>query len=223
MNENKLMFPGLIDTDANSVFCFWRTIQKFSEIDIQPNTIVLCDIDDTLLHHPAINPAWTNFVHTFFHITGNYDRNVSHQKASKYCDEIFDLIPMEHTDRSGFFDMVEKSAEFVFVTARPEVAKDFTYMNLKSIDVDPEKHKVYFSSGVPKGDYIKRNFDLTNYDHVVFIDDQVGNLENVLSAVEHPGLEIYRFMHDKTEQPANYYPLPPGCNVNTRFDGFRLI
>ena len=45
---------------------FWKTIQRFSEIEIKPNTLVLCDIDDTLLHHPAINNEWVDMIQHLF-------------------------------------------------------------------------------------------------------------------------------------------------------------
>ena len=45
----------------------WTTIRAFGEIEIKPNTIVLCDIDDTLLHHPAFNHKWITLIHTLFY------------------------------------------------------------------------------------------------------------------------------------------------------------
>lgn len=218
----------MTDIESDSTFSFWTVIQKFSEIDIQPNTLILCDIDDTLLHHPGINCSWVVLINTFFYTqycfeTGNYDKCESNKKADRYCDEIFKTIPFQHTDREGFFSMVEKATEFQFVTARHEVAKEFTYENLRSIDVDPEKYKVHFCNGVAKGEYIIRNFDLAKYDHVVFIDDQIPNLHNVLLRVNHPSLKLYQFKRDMTDQPVDYYPLPPGFNPLLRFDGENVV
>lgn len=217
-------FPALSD----SIFRFWKTIQRFSEIDIQPNTLVLCDIDDTLLHHPAINHDWMNLIHAFFYmqhyeITGTHDKNESLKKYTQFYDEAFNNIPLQHTDRDGFFAMVEKSTTFVFVTARQDVTRDFTYTNLRSLDIDPSTYKVHFSGSIAKGEYIMQNFELTKYEHVVFIDDQMRNVENVLSVVDHPGLEIYHFQRDKTNDPFDYYPLPPRFNPKFRFDGENLV
>lgn len=217
-------FPALTDSE----FHFWKTIKKFSEINIQPNTLILCDIDDTLLHHPAINNAWNLLINTFFYMqhhaeTGLYDRLESQKKTDQFCNHIFDTVPFQHTDRDGFFAMVEKAAEFVFVTARYEVAKEFTYGNLRSIDVDPEVYKVHFCGGVAKGEYIIKNFDLAKYDHVIFIDDQTPNLENVLLRVNHADLKLYQFKRDKTNDPATYYTLPPGFNPMLRFDGENIV
>jgi hypothetical protein len=109
------------------------------------------------------------------------------------------------------------------VTARHILAKDFTYDNLRSIDVDPEVHKVHFCGNVAKGEYIIRNFDLAKYDQVVFIDDQVPNLENVMLRINHTGLKLYHFKRDKTNDSPNYYPLPDGFNTMLRFDGENIV
>lgn len=218
---SNIEFPSLMD---ESVFSFWKTIHKFSEIDIKPNTLVLCDIDDTLLHHPAINNSWVSLINTFFYAKHEtpFILNSKHtavHEINKYIDEVFNTIPMRHTDRDGFFNMLEKTHEFAFVTARNLIAKEFTYSNLRSIDIDPEKYPVHFCGCEPKGEYIKRHFDLTKYDHVVFIDDQIRNLENVILTTNHIGLDIYKFKHELEESPFDYYPLPPGFNPNLKFDG----
>ena len=205
--------PALIDS-------FWTTIHKFSEINIKPNTIVLCDIDDTLLHHPAINNSWITLINTFFYMKRKaYDKKKIEDEIAKYIDDTYDTIPFQHTDRDGFFAMLENAHKFVFITARTLNAKDFTYSNLISLDIDPEQYPVHFCGYEPKGEYINRHFDLSKYDHVVFIDDQIRNLENVFLITNHLGLEVYRFKHEMDESPYAYYPLPPGFNPNLRFDG----
>jgi hypothetical protein len=214
----ELELPGLIDQS-------WNTIQKFSEIDIQPNTLILCDIDDTLFYHPILNPIWNSLIQTFFYMrqysdTGKYDRVVSDLKATEYFNEIYRTIPIRHTDREGFFAMVGKASEFAFVTARPPTTKDFAYENLRSIDVNPDLYNVHFCGNIAKGEYIVQHFDLAKYDHVVFIDDQERNLENVSILVDHKGLKLYKFKYTMLPEQ---YPLPPGFNPELGFDGENVV
>jgi hypothetical protein len=207
-------------------FGVWKPIHSFSEIEVSPNTLILCDIDDTLLHHPAINVNWMIIIHNFFHIKyhdkhGHYNKLQVEKKINQYLDSVFESIPMRHTDRDGFFAMVDGSTDIAFVTARQQVAKDFTYDNLRCLDIDPEKYAIHFSGNMGKGDYINKNFDLAKYDRVVFIDDQPRNLENVFLRVFHTNLELYQF---QTPSRGNdYYPLPPGFNPDLRFDGESLV
>jgi hypothetical protein len=91
---------------------------------------------------------------------------------------------------------------------------------LRSIGIEPGNHMpVYFTGFENKGEYIKQYINLSKYDHVIFIDDQPRNLENVFAAIEHPGLKLYQFKHEIEMSPYDYYPLPTGFNVNLRFDG----
>jgi len=216
-----ITLPGIYDSKL------WKPIHSFSEIEVSPNTLILCDIDDTLLHHPAINNDWVHVIYLFFtqqyySTHGSYNRVQSEIDTNQYLDTVFESIPMRHTDREGFFAMLDKAADFAFVTARGSVAKDFTYSNLRSIDIDPEKYPVHFCGYMDKGEYITQHFDMSKYDRVIFIDDQPRNLENVFLLVFHDNLQLYEFQFIREESPYDYYPLPPGFDPNMRFDGVML-
>jgi hypothetical protein len=211
-----------------SGFGVWKLIQSFSEIEVSPNTLILCDIDDTILHHPAINANWMMIIHNFFHIkyhadNKHHNRQHTEMEINQYLDMVFESIPMRHTDREGFFAMVDGATDVALVTARQPTTKDFTYDNLRCLDIDPEKYAVHFSGNMGKGDYINQHFDLSKYDRVVFIDDQPRNLENVFLRVFHTNLELYQFQYVREESPFYYYPFPPGFNPDLRFDGEGLV
>lgn len=205
----------------------WKTIGKFSEIEIKPNTLILCDIDDTLLHHPALNNSWTTLIHNFFlmhsrTVFNMYNNKLANIAAERYIEKILQEIPIRHTDREGFFSMVEKATDFAFVTARSPEAKQFTYSNLESLDIPPDKYPIHFCGYTAKGEYINTNFELSKYDYIVFIDDQERNLDNVGTILYHPNLELYKFAFTMEISPFEYYPLPTGFNPNLKFDGTLL-
>lgn len=209
-------------------FSIWKTINKFSDIQIKPNTLVLCDIDYTILHHPAINNSWVALINSFFYMKHNmvndFETKMEVEKdVTQFIDKVFAEIPIRHTDRDGFLSILGKTSDFAFVTARSIEAKEFTYENLRGLDIDPEKYPVHFCGYEPKGEYINKTFDLHKYDHVIFIDDQSGNLENVFMLLSHPGLELYKFKYEIEYSPYYYYPLPPGFNPRLRFDGECVI
>lgn len=238
-----IVFPSLIDYDDDeddfidieferlAEIPKWKDIQLFSEIDIcmDKKTIVFCDIDDTLLHHPIINPAWTSLILSFFK-TRSRNRTLffnnsayATKKYDDYMDQLLASKPMMHTDKDGFFAMADKVAKLVFVTARPKCSEKFTRDNLESIGVDTRRFEVHFSDRENKGSYIKRNFDLSEYERVIFIDDQRYNLEAVFSALSDADLELelYRFYRVK-EDPYVYYPFPDGFPSKYRFNGYDL-
>ena len=225
---NRLILPGISDIDLG--FRPWKMIASFSEISgmngtidsgdcsgncVNPDnkTLVLCDIDDTLLHHPVLNSNWMNVIQTYF---------FNNTAFSKYIDELLTTRPMQHTDREGFERLRESSKKLAFVTARFPHTKDFTYQNLKSAGVNPEDHEVHFCGNMRKGKYIANNFDLEEYDRVIFIDDQQRNLESVYAFVDHPGLELYKYDYVR-EDPATYYPFPRKFPSWVRFNGEDLV
>jgi len=236
-----IVFPALIDYEDDdeddfvdieferlSEIIAWKDIQLFSEIDIclDKKTIVFCDIDDTLLHHPIINSTWTSLILSFFKTRSRNRALVFNNSASAtkkyddYMDQLLASKPMMHTDKDGFFAMADQVAKLVFVTARPKCSEKFTYDNLESIGVDTRRFEVHFSDRENKGSYIKRNFDLSEYERVIFIDDQRYNLEAVFSALSDVDLELelYRFNRVK-EDPYVYYPFPDGFPSKYRFNG----
>lgn len=225
--DSKIEFPGFDDILVHP----WKTIQKFSEIDLSglnpEQTIVLCDIDDTLLHHPFLSSAWAAIITDFFvemHFaeTNQYNRATGMQLADEYTNKIIQEIPIQHTDRDGFFDLSNKVGKLMFITARFPDAEEFTRDNLRSIGINPDLHEIRFTGYRPKGEYIQATIDLTPYQTVLFIDDQSRNLENVHSFVFHPDLRIYKFDREK-EDPATYYPFPPGFNRAYSFNGNELV
>ena len=225
MDNDEFVLPGF----DNAMFHPWSSVSTFSEIDIKPNTIIFCDIDDTLIHHPFLNNEWTTMLNIFFNMkhynqTGEYNFIESTKATEAYLDSVFAERPILHTDREGFFAMVGLAKRLVFITARPPSTIDFTYQNLRSIGVEPEQFEVRFSGAEKKGVYIAREFgaELRGYDSVVFIDDQPYNLENVYAVVEHSGLKLYQFQRP-LEDPHVYYPLPPDFNPHLRFNGQMVI
>ena len=230
---DSIVLPALFDICLNP----WTEINRFSEIsvDTESKTIVFCDIDDTLIHHPFLNPNWIGIIKLFFFMRNQQALGISDEKlaiaeSESYLDEIFKTRPILHSDREGFFGLAEKVDKLIFITARPSQSSEFTCANLRSIDVDPAKFDVHFCNNSNKGEYIYKHFDLSKYDSMIFIDDQQLNLENVFKAfsredddfVKKPKLNMYKFKR-LLEDPCAYYPFPPGFPSWYKFDGQFLV
>jgi hypothetical protein len=149
------------------------------------------------------------------------DDNKTRKQTDDYLSRLFEIRPVQHTDKDGFFALAEKAAKFIFITARIRETEQFTRSNLEKIGVDPDLYEIRFSGNQPKGEFIQHNIDLSPYDSVIFIDDQIRNLENVYNRISHQNLELYKFEHIK-EDPYAYYPFPPGFNHEFRFNGVDL-
>jgi acid phosphatase class B len=102
----------------------------------------------------------------------------------------------EHTDRTGFFDLLERvkqtNSKLVFLTARKSNLKELTLKQLGELYIDTESYPVYFSGDIPKGVYIRDNFDIKPYNSLVFIDDLDNNLINVSDVIG--SIKCYKFI-----------------------------
>jgi len=203
----------------------WTPISSFAEIQIPPNTIVFCDIDDTVIHHPRLNYSWVQFVLLHFqckYMESNpeeYDPKIPLNAYDAYVKKLMATThPVKPTDFEGFMSVAQSSTKFIFITARHPTTLEITRNDLTAVGIDPHAYSLHFSGSTPKGVYIVQNFNLTKYDNVLFIDDQLYNLINVSRNVKHPGLKIYKYEHEK-EPPHEYYPLPEEINPKLRFNG----
>lgn len=179
----------------------FRTIHSFDSISIEPRTLVLCDIDDTLLRiteDPSAKSTYIQLYQHYFHMTKNAIL------AGKLADnEYYTLFPMQPTDAKGFERMLAKirhteGCELVFLTARSPTAIDFTVTNFRQIGLNPEDHIVHFSDTMPKGKYAKSHIDMRPYQKVVFIDDLRENLDSMRLNVAHPNLGLFLFQYRRS-------------------------
>jgi hypothetical protein len=216
-DETSIIFPAIFENALTT----WTDISAFSEIDVSSDkkTIVFCDIDNTVLHHPFTNPSWSQLIKMCFYMRNirTHDRKRANMEYEAYFDQVLTSQPIQHTDFVGFCELADRVEKLVFVTARQPETLQFTRQNLACVGIDPARFEIHFSNAEEKGKYITRVFDLSGYDSVVFIDDLTHNLESVFNHVKHAGLQTYRFVREC--DPYTYYPFPPGFLNNVRFNG----
>ena len=175
-------------------------IDSFDSVAIVPRTLVLCDIDDTLLRiteDENSHSMYTRLYQHYFHLTKNATI------AGKLSDnDYYAHYPMQPTDAEGFERMLAKirqteGCELIFLTARNPNTVDFTATNFVQIGLNPEEHMVHFSDCMPKGEYTKSEIDLSPYQKVVFIDDVRENLTNMKMHIRNITLDLYLFRYKK--------------------------
>ena len=137
----------------------YRVINSFDSIDIGDNSLLLCDIDETL---------FTNKLVRF---------------QSKENKSIIKLILPKYTDKQGFLNLLNKirqtDSKLYFVTARDIRYFDFTRKQFKLLGINLVNFPVYFCGTTPKGFVIKNQIKLDNFKKIIFLDDLKYNLDNV--------------------------------------------
>lgn len=146
-------------------------VSTFDKIPITKRSLVLCDLDDTLLDYGVIvEKYWKEkIVDPDYMIWGNMIRNV---------------IPLL-TD-TGFYNFLERvkesESEIHFVTHRnislEEITKEhLNYHGLSHI-------RTHHLTGCSKGIYSVNNFDVNNRD-VIIIDDSKSVHEDIINHIPH--------------------------------------
>lgn len=173
-------------------------INTFYKVEIKSNTLVLCDIDETLLFYDEINSEWwKKKIDYYINVNKCDSSNANRLALNEWAEHIKENYP-KHTDKSGFENLLinvkDSKSKLIFITARyPDVKQitedHFNYLGLKS-----SEYEVHYLGGSSKGQYIK-NIDTDNYDNIIFIDDLDHNITSVNEAFPNNNkLTIYKFI-----------------------------
>jgi len=158
-----------------------KEVSTFKEIPIQRNTLVLCDIDDTVIVFKELGKKWWRERFDYYY-ERNGDYEFSNQAVLKeWIHQIHKVKPV-HVDETGFIDFMERieatGSTIVFVTARSQDLADLTLKHLEHVGITP-KLDVHYTNNLPKGDYIANVLDFDDFEHIVFIDDMEHNVNSV--------------------------------------------
>lgn len=167
----------------------WTEISSFDQIPIdQTQTLVICDIDDTLLYFPGLTTEkYNEILDTYKQFVGDNPDGLllAQAQANNHWSELFGQTKPSHTDKNGFARLLLRlhlyNGGLCFVTARPGYQSniEFTRSNFNDIYLSYDAFVTYYSSNIPKGEYINKNIDLSGYSNIIFIDDMEHNLSNV--------------------------------------------
>lgn len=179
-----------------SVSSFAKQIHTFYSIDIPENSLILCDIDDTVLVFPKYPESFYKESYHYYTSIGYTIEQAKHLIEND-CNLYNFFKKRIITDKDGFFSLLEKikktNSKLCFLTARYEHYHQLTIKELKNVDIDCTEIPIFYTNGTLKGNYIKQKIDLSNYEHIIFIDDNDFHLENVNK--EHPHIMCYKFIH----------------------------
>ena len=157
------------------------SVKSFKDIPIQRNTLVLCDIDDTVIVFEKLGKTWwRERFDDYYERTHDYDLS-DKEVLKEWVHQIQKNEPVQ-VDEAGFTDFMERinatGSILVFVTARTSDLADLTIAHLKQVGITP-KTAIHYTNNESKGDYIANVLDFDDFDHVIFIDDMEHNVNSV--------------------------------------------
>jgi hypothetical protein len=160
---------------------YFIKIKNYDEIEIKKKSLLVLDIDETIIKFPNINQKWWD---------DNYDDHYKFydmDKARKIVlnkwIEIIESINPQMLDEQKFNDLINTANKFkcqiIFLTARIQELKSVTEKNLISCNIN-YNNNIYYSKN--KGDaildFIKNKLD-EDIDNIIFVDDVLYNINCV--------------------------------------------
>jgi predicted secreted acid phosphatase len=175
-------------------------INTFDKITIEKNSLILCDIDDTVLRYDlSLDDFYLKIKKTLKDSNGWIcNEDIKSLALEDFADYRDSNIPF-HTEKEGFerFErkIMETDSKLYFITSRSEKFKKITEEQLESIGIDSTKYPIYFTyeHKISKADYIKKFIDITNYSKICFIDDLPMTVQLVKKKFPHFECFIYKY------------------------------
>ena len=164
------------------------TINDFKSIKIKEKSLILLDIDETILYYEGITQEWWNNTYNYYK---NLLKNYTHNQLKKLCVKEWSYIVSTsnpcYTDEEGFNNLLkqidETKSKLIFITARQKNHIYITKQNFNFLNIPYYKYDIYHISGISKGIFIKellkQNSILQSYKEKIFIDDMQHNIDNV--------------------------------------------
>lgn len=172
----------------------YAKINSFDSINItKQNTLVICDIDNTLLYWKKKSSELYYLVDEMYPECSPEEKE---RQANSFLNMYKNINPPTHTDLEGFDRLVKRienmSSQLVFLTARQKISEKFTKKNLNSIGIDPDKYPIHYTDNfITKGEYIKNFIETDKYSEIIFIDDYDSYILSVLHLF--PTIICYKF------------------------------
>lgn len=173
-------------------------ISSFANIDIKPGSLVLCDIDDTVLTYPLDLTHWLNETKAHLIAINDYwdDEDCRAIALNEWADYRKVTKPI-HTDDTGFKQMEDKvsstNGQLMFITARSIQCKEKTHQDLKAIGINCDSYPIHFTLDhkMSKAEYVGKFIDTSGYSQIYFIDDNVPTVKLMKLAFPHAYCYIF--------------------------------
>lgn len=158
-----------------------RHITKFNQIPIIPNSLIVLDIDETIIKFDKINEKWwKNTFDKHYLATNKYDiaDNLSLKEWISYVT-ITNPILVDNEIHNWINSTKKLNCELILLTARNTNLQDITLSHLNFVNLNFNKEQIYFNKN--KGDELlnitKKLY--SNKENIIIVDDVKTNLLDI--------------------------------------------
>jgi predicted secreted acid phosphatase len=175
----------------NNIF----SIKNFSSIIIYPYSLVVLDIDETILFYENINQEWwLNTISKYNSILN--DHNLSSELALKEWREYINNNKPKILDDYiyEFIDEVKNNnCKLILLTARNRILNDITLEHLKHCEFNIDNEDIYFNEN--KGEELRNivNEKYRDVKNIICVDDRYSNLDNIMKNFKNTNYNLYLY------------------------------
>lgn len=172
-------------------------IKDYSEIFIKKNSLIVLDIDDTILTYRGISDKFYNDKFNYYHKM-YHDYDMIYKLIRNDWNEFIKSNPPYLINQETFFNFtdiaVKNKCEIIFLTSRPQTMKLITRFHFEHNGLSDFLDKIHYSP--TKGKYLKelvfQNFK--SYHKIILVDDLKSNLMDIYYSLnKFKDIDLYLF------------------------------
>lgn len=166
-------------------------ITKYDEINIIPNSLIVLDIDETLIKFENINQMWWNTkFNELYKKTKNYDY-VEKMIYNEWLNIINNSTPslVDNCVHEFISNSKKNNCKIILLTARNDSLFNLTLNHLEKVDLNFSH--IYFNEN--KGDELKKilSEEFIQYTNIIVVDDLISNLNDIKEKNNVVNLHLY--------------------------------
>jgi hypothetical protein len=160
----------------------YAAITAFKDVHVPAGSLVVLDIDDTVLYFKELGRQWWAKREREWTATHGY-AHAREQVMREWIDgaHVYKPILTDEEFPKFMCRALDVGAHIVFLTARSADLRALTELHMASCGIEVEPEQLYFSR--EKGAALKQIVRNKGFSKVVFIDDMTHNIESVLAEV----------------------------------------
>lgn len=171
-----------------------KKIKNYDEINVEPNTLVILDIDNTLIKFNSMGKTW--WKDRIEHYKQHTDAETANKLVYDDWEVTLNIEIPEPLDCDKYQDLLERikmtNSKLMLLTARDINLKDITINQLNDCGIQiKDVHHSY-----PKGKKVKELYEQYKYDNIIFVDDHLDNVEDVELEMKEYNIECYLLDHE---------------------------
>ncbi len=184
----------------NSTKLVLKKINSFNCIEIKEGSLVLCDIDDTVLRYDLTLDDFVISTKKHLEDINDYidDEDTLAIASNEFANYREINVPY-HTDKEGFENLekkiIETNSKLYFITSRSNQFKTLTESQLELIGINSNKYPIHFTFNhkMSKAEFIEKFIETHEFTQVYFIDDLPTIVKQVKYKFPHFECFIYKY------------------------------